>query len=811
MWQDLRYAIRTLLKSPGFTLVALIALALWIGANCAIFSIVNAVLLRPLPFKDPSRLVMVWNKYPKMGLMQAGLSAPDYVDRRDQAHVFERVTAYSDANLNLTGSDEPERIKAIRVTSTFFGVLGVQPYLGRDFLPEEDVPGHQQAVIMSNGLWKRRFGSNRDVVGKAVTLNGKSYTVVGVLPPGVEFSDPTTEMWIPIAFTAKQLDQDQRGNEYLNMIARLKPSITLIQAQADLDALTRRVLAQLPQAARDYFESNGWGALVIPLKEQFVGNVRTALLVLLGAVGFVLLIACANVANLLLARASVRQWEIGMRAALGASRLRLLRQLLTESCVLALLGGGLGFLLAMWGIDLLTAATLANLPRIEQVRIDYPVLSFALLLSLLTAFVFGLVPALHASSPDLVESLRDGRGGLPGGMGRNGLRQLQVVSQISLALVLLIGAGLMVRSFIHLLHVNPGFQSDRLLTMYLSLSQSKYNKPAQRIAFFQQFLHRLRGLPGVASVAANSLIPLVGGTSTASFAVEGNAFAPGTVALLANIRMASPGYFRTMGIPFLQGRDFTGRDVETAPAVVIVDERIARRFWPGQNPIGKRITFSDAETNAVWLSVVGVVADVQGSWPAKDSFAHIYAPYTQMPIDSMFVVMRTNTDPNSYIPAVRQQLRSLDPEQPIYAVKTMEQYVSAAMAQPELRAVLLAVFAGIALVLAAVGTYGVMAFLVAERRHEIGIRLALGAEPRAVLRMVVGYGIILTLAGLGIGLAGATALARILSGLLYGMSATDPMTFVALAVSLGVVSLVAAYVPARRATKVDPIVALRHE
>jgi putative ABC transport system permease protein len=811
--QDLRYGLRMLARSPGLTVTAALALALGIGANTAIFSVVDAVLLRPLPYDDPDRLVMVWNRYPKMNLQRAAVSGPDFVERRDENHVFEQVAAFIDGNLNLTSAGEPERLRAVRASASLFPLLGVRPALGRTFLTEEDRPGSSQVAVVSHGLWTRRFGSDPRLVGRPLTLNGTPHTVVGILSAGDSFPDPSVDVWVPIALTAEQVDPSRRGNEYIGMIARLKSGVTLEQAQADMDLITRRALSQAPQVAKDFFESNGWGAFLSPLREEVVGGARPALLALLGAVGCVLLIACANVSNLLLARATSRKREIAIRTALGAGRTRLVRQLLTESLLLAVLGGGLGLLLAVWGVDLLAALRPENLPRVEEIGLDLRVLTFTGLLSLAAGIVFGLAPALHASRPDLNESLKEGGRASSAGPGHSRLRGLLVVSQIALALVLLVGAGLMIRSFWLLQRVDPGFRPEGLLTMNISLSTSKYPKPEQRVAFFQQLRQRLAALPGVEAVAATSLLPLAGGTSTASFFAEGQRPGPGESSPLANVRLATPDYFRTMGIPLKRGREFTDQDTR-APNVVVVDEGMVRRFWRGQDPIGRRLTFTETPTEADWMTVVGIAGEVKHSGLDGHDYAHIYGPHALTAFlvpEGMFVVVRTRSDPDGQVAAVRRAVAAMDPEQPIFAVRTMRAYVEDAVAQPRFRTALLALFAAVALVLAAVGIYGVMAYAVTQRTHEIGIRMALGAMQRDVLRMVVGQGLRLALGGVAVGVAGALALTRILSSLLFGVTATDPLTFLTVPLVLLAVSALACYLPARRATRVDPIVALRYE
>jgi putative ABC transport system permease protein len=808
LMQDLRYGARSLLRNPGFAAIAIVALGLGIGANTAIFSVVNSVLLRPLPYADPGRLVSVWNQYPGMNLMRASVSGPDYVERRDQNTVFEGVAVYAHASLNLTGSGEPERIHGLRASANLFHLLGVPPALGRGFLEEEDHPGRSQVAVVSDRMWRRTFGADRGLVGRTVRLNGVPYTVAGVAPPEFYFPEPGVDIWIPIALKPEDVDAKLHGFEYLTMIARLRPGAGVAQAQADLDVITRRFLDAAPAQAREFFESNRWGAGVAPLMDEWTGSVRPALLVLLGAVVCVLLIACANVSNLLLARTASRQKEMAVRYAVGAGRGRVVRMLLTESVLLALAGGGLGLLVAAWGIDLLVLARPANLPRIDEIGIDGRVLLFTSALSILSGLVFGIAPALQMSARSFGASLKEG-GRAGSAPGRSRLRATLVTAQISLALVLLVGAGLLVRTFDRIQQVDPGFRdAPRLLTMSLSLPDSRYAKAADKRLFFDRLLERLRALPGVTAAAANSLLPLAPGASTASFRVEGQRLGPGEGNALASVRLVTPGYLAVMGIPLRQGRDLEERDAAAGTEAAVIEETLARRFFPGESPIGRRVTFSELD-DGQWFTVVGVAGTVKHSGLAQESFGHLYIPYAVYPAPEMFVVLRTQGDPRSAIAAVRGAVRAVDPEQPIHAVRTMDDYVDDALAQPRFRAVLLGMFGGVALLLAVVGIYGVMAFSVTQRTHEIGVRLALGARPRDVLRMIVAQGLRLTLAGVVLGLLGAVAVTRALAGLLFGVGSTDPATFATVPIVLAAAALLASYIPARRATRVDPMVALR--
>jgi putative ABC transport system permease protein len=794
-------------KSPGFTAMAVLALALGIGANSAIFSVVNTVLLRPLPYKDPDRLVMVWYHVPQKGLKQFSASPLDFIDWRDQSQVFEQMAAFDSLSFNLTGKEEPERIEGARVSASLFPLLGVKAALGRTFLAEEEQPGHERVVILSHGLWQRRFGADPGFIGQTLTLNGSSYTVVGILPASFKFPDKE-ELWTPLAFNPEQLIESARGGRSLLVIGRLKPAVTLRQGQTEMSTIARRLEQRYPVT------NTGWGIHLVPLHEQEVEEYRLALLILLGVVGFVLLIACANVANLLLARAATRQKEIAIRTALGATRRHVIRQLLTESLLLAGLGGALGLLLALWGIDLLVAVCPADMPRVQEVRLDGHVLGFTLLVSLLAGVIFGLAPAFQASQPDLNQSLKEGGWKSRALPGRHRIRNLLVVGEVALALVLLIGAGLMIKSFLRVRSVHLGFNPEHVLTMQIALPPSQYAAGHPVSAFYRQLLARIEELPGVQSVGAVTVLPLSGDVSATSFTIEGRPPLPTGEFLLANYRAISPHYFRTMGIPLLQGRDVAERDGEAAPTVVVINQTMAQRFWPGEQPLGKRLRLK-VKGQQISCEIVGVVGDVKYAELNAKATPEIYWPYAQnlRPgyTSNMTLVVRTASDPVSMAAAVRSQVQAVDRNQPVFNIKTMEQYVVQAVASWRGATLLLSLFAALALVLAAVGIYSVMSYSVTQRTHEIGVRMALGAEPRDVLRLVVGQGMMLTLIGVIAGLAAAFALTRVMSEMLYGVSPTDPTTFAAIALLLAAVALMASYIPARRATKVDPMVALRYE
>ncbi len=804
LWQDLRYGLRMLWKNPGFTLIAILALALGIGANTAIFSVVNTVLLRPLPYKDPDRLVMVWEDNTKKGFPRDTPAPANFIDWRDQNQVFEGMAAIAEQSFNLTGIGEPERIDGRRVSASLFPLLGVEPQLGRAFLPEEDSPGGSRVVILSYGLWQRRFGSDVNITGKPLTLNGESYTVVGVMPPHFQFPSREDQLWVPIAFTSQ--GAANRGGHYLEVIARTKPGITLEQAQAAMNTIAARLQQQYPDQNTDI------GAVVIPLHEQVVGDIKPALLVLLGAVGFVLLIACANVANLLLARAAVRQKEIALRVALGASRLRLIRQFLTESILLAALGGAVGLLLSLWGVNLLKAFVPENISQAHAVTIDAKVLGFTVMVSMLTGLIFGLAPATQASNFNLNETLKEGGRDSAAGSRGNRIRGVLVVAEVAVSLVLLVGAGLLINSFLRLRNVDPGFRADNLLTMRLVLPRQKYPDQTRRTDFYTDLIRRVEALPGVRSAAVTNWIPLVPQGDSQGISIEGRPDpGPGKNPIVVT-RVISPHYFSTMGIQLSQGQQFGEQGRPDSPRVAIISEAMAQRFWPGEDPMGKRFKTGGFNSPNPWMEIVGVTKDVRQVKLDADPKPQMYVPYTQ---PEFFVpshlVVKTNVEPGSLAATVRRTVWEIDRDQPVSNVSTMEEVLSESVARQRFTMLLLCVFAATALALASIGIYGVMSYSVAQRTHEFGIRMALGARGLDVLKLAISQGAKLILIGVAIGLASSFILTRFMSSLLFDVTATDPLTFMGVSLLIVVIALVACFIPARRATKVDPLIALRYE
>ena len=800
--KDVRYGIRSLLKQPAFTAIAVITLALGIAGNTVIFSAVNSLLVKPLAFPELDRMVAIWEARLSQGVERNEVTMADYLDWRKQNQTFEQMGLYRWWSANLTGVEPPERIQGFLVSTNFLDVTGVKPFIGRAFSAEEDQPGKDAVVILNYGLWQRRFGGDANIVNKTVSLNGVKRTIIGVLPK--EFNYPSgMDVMAPLALTPELASN--RDNHTYYVLGRLKQNVSLPLAQTDLSTIAARLEKDYPQA------NTGHGVVVYPIVEDTVRFYARALWVLMGAVGFVLLIACANVANLTLARSSTRQREIALRLALGASRSRIIRQLLTESVMVALIGGALGVLIAYWGIDAMRAANPGEAakfaPGWEHLGINFPVLVFTLGVSVLSGALFGLAPAWQASKPDLNDALKEGgRTTSSSHRLRNGL----VVCEVALALMLLVSAGLLLRSFLSLLNTDPGFNSTNLLTMKLVLPAAKYKDDQARAAFYSELLNRIRVLPGVESVAAVNYLPLGGSNSSDIFLIEGLPEPPPGQEFIGRYRVCTPDYFQTMGIPILKGRAFTEQDKVDAPRVVIVNETLAQRYWPNQDPINKRMRFTGPLEKNPWIQVVGVVKDVKHalSLPMSSDY---YLPQNQDTWSSMVLVAKTKTEPMSMAAPIRQQVWAIDKDEPVFDVRTMQQVRALSVALYSFSSVTLTIFAAVALILSAVGIYGVMAYVVTQRTHEIGIRMALGARSRDVLRLVVRHGMTLALIGVGVGLGGAWALTRFMSSLLVGVSPTDAVTLSAVSLCLISIALIACYLPARRATKVDPLVALRYE
>jgi putative ABC transport system permease protein len=823
LWQDLRFGARMLLKQPGFTLVAVLTLALGIGVNTAIFSVVNAVLLRPLPYPEPGQLVQLL-RADRSGSPSSVIGSATFVETKAQSQSLARIAAYSGGDMALTGAGPAERIVSGAVTADFFPLLGVQPALGRNFTPEEDTPNGPKAVILGHGLWQSRFGGDADVLGRTITLNEQSYTVVGILPARFLYPEQF-QLWTPLALGERggTFVSYGEGMWLLKAIARLKPGVTLQQAQAELQTIAQRTQPGGPPATpggnpQPRGEGGGRGDSVltlIGLHEQVVGDVKGALLVLLGAVALVLLIACANVANLLLARAAARQREMAVRAALGAGRLRVARQLLTESVLLSLAGGGLGLMMAFWGVRALGQWSGASLPAMQGIGIDVWVLAFTLGVSVITGLAFGLAPAVQAWRTDVNAALKEeGRGDT--GRHRKWLRHSLVVSEVALALVLLIGAGLLIKSFSRLLDVNPGFRTDDVLTFQVTLTEGKSS--AQKVSFIEQIVERLKALPGVQAVAATDSLPLTPFERITPAEIEGRPPIDLSKLKRGEVRVrpvsrptVTLDYFNAMGIPVRNGRAFTSQDARGGAGVVIVNEAFEKHHFPGESAVGKRIRLMAGRAEAGWQTVVGVVSDVRQSGLAGDVMLEVYNPVPEDMGGALSFVIRVTSEPAGLISAVRGVVAEVEPNQPLHNVMTMEQRLANTTTSRRLNTTLLGSFAGVALLLTVVGIYGVMSYAVTQRQREIGVRMALGAQRGDVLRLVIGEGMKLVLIGALLGLGGALALTRLLKTLLFGVSATDPLTFIVIAALLIIVALLACWIPARRATKVDPLVALRYE
>ncbi|MGC1482496.1 MAG: ABC transporter permease [Candidatus Acidiferrum sp.] len=804
-WQDVRCGMRMLRKNAGFAVVAVLTLALGIGANTAIFSVIHAVLLSPLPYNDPDRIVLVLESNPSRGFPQFSASPPNYMDWKKDSTAFEQMASVARGEFNYTGGTEPERLTGARVASSFFAVMGATPAMGRTFLPEDDVVGKASVVVLSHGLWTRHFASDPQVVGKSLALDGQSYRVVGVMRNGFQFPRGV-DLWLPSEFDADALSPGARGAHYLRVMARLKPGVSIEKAQAEMVALSKRLEQQYPRT------NTGWTSKVMSLNEATVGDIRPTLLVLFGAVGFLLLIACANVANLLLARATARQKEIAIRFSLGASRLRIARQLLTESILLSGIATGAGLLLAEWAIRALRTLPPSNLPRAASISLDLPVLAFAVGVAVLTGLLFGFAPALRITRGAPAETLKEG--GKSSSTGRHGVRSALVVLETTLALVLLVGSGLLLKSFLRLQTVDPGFQYKNVVTAGISLPSSKYSTDSQKIQFFDQLLERIQSLRGVKEVAASSGNPMVGSNLFFAFATKDLEAVSPADQPSAGYYVISANYFHALGIPLLVGRYFTKEDSFGSTRVAIISHAVAQRFFHDKDPIGQTIAIGVGAPRAggpLWRQIVGVVGDVKDDGLAEAATMTVYEPSTQMAWGDMNLFLRSDGDASQMAATVRSQVMSLDKDQPVGDISTGEQLMADAVAQPQLRTVLLGLFAGLALVLASLGIYGVMSNTVAQRTHEIGVRMALGAGQSSVLRLVLSNGMRLTLLGIALGTAGAVGLTRLMKSFLFHVTPTDPATFLEVALFLFLVALIASYIPARRAMRVDPVVALRYE
>jgi putative ABC transport system permease protein len=802
---DVRYAVRRLLRSPGFTVVALLTLILGIGANSAIFSVVNSVLFRPLPYPDPDRIVTVWGAFPQLDVDQRHTSEPEILDYQQNLKSFSALGAFVNRSMILSGEDDPEMVAGTYTTAGFFPTLGVMAGLGRFYGPEEDKPG-SAVVVLSHAFWQRRFASDPAIVGKTMTINEKSYVVIGVMKPGFQFPDEKTQLWLPLAIDPDNLSIGARGQHYLNVIARLAPNVSLRQAQSEMDAFTRTLVSQYPGF---YDATVDWQNILTPLQQELVGDVRPALFALLGAVGFVLLIACANVTNLLLVRAQSQEKEIAVRTALGAGRARLVRQLFTESLILSFLGGALGLLVASWILKVLVTSQARSLPRYQEVQIDGRVLAFTILVTLLTAVLVGLVPALRSSRFDINETLKQAGGRSQ--MSRHQTHNLLVVSEMAAALILLIGAGLLISAFSNLSRIDPGFRTSDVMTMRITLPRTRYPEPFQSSAFFQQLAASIESMGGKAGLV--SQLPFGTDFRNESFFIEGRLHDPSQPETSTNPRAVSRDYFQVLGIPLVKGRLFGSQESDQSTRVAIIDETMVRRFWPDEDPIGKRVAFV-GEDMAIgpYITIVGVVGDVKEAQLQSDAEPHLYLPFQQRPSRSMYIALDTaNGRFDDAVNAIRREVQALDRGVPIYEIEPLEKRLSQSIANQRLMALLLTLFASLAVLLAAIGLYGVMSYSVQQRTHEFGIRVALGAHRGDVVTMVLRQGLLLALIGMGLGLLGAFGLTRAMASQVYGLEASGPLIFLAAPILLILVALVACYLPARRTTRVDPAIALRYE
>lgn len=817
MLSDIKVALRGLAKSPGFTAIAIVTLALAIGANTAVLSLVNSLLIRPLPYKSPAQLVLIWEQFANQGLERIPVSAPEFLDYEKDLRSYESIAAFDYVDLNLTGGDTPERVQGSVVSPGLFPLLGISPIRGRTFQPNESEAGRDDVIVMSERLWQRRFNSDPAILNSKIILNGRSYTVVGIMPASFEFPIPLfglqgnqfagrADIWKPISFTEDELKE--RGARSYGVIARLRSGVSVKQAQAELGTIASNWISRFKE---NYAVETGFGARAYGLQDQVVGGMRPALLILVGAVALVLLIACANLTTMLLARGGSREREMAIRVALGAGPMRLLRFLLIESVLLSAIGGMAGVLAAIWGLDVLIALGAKTVPRLREVNLDSAVLLATLLVSVVTGVLFGIAPALASVKPELTEALKEGGRGTGSGVRRNRIRNTLVVAEIALALVLLIGAGLLMKSFVQIQNVNPGFNPKNVATAELSLPLLKYPRGKPVIDFYAEVLRRLSGLPGVQSAALANVLPLSGSNTDNSFHIEGRNEMQTKVYPDEEIRVVTPDYFHVLEVPVVKGRSFTEADTADSPGVVIVNQTMAKKYWPGEDAIGRRINFGDADpTNIKWFTIVGVVGDIHHQGLDVDPRPEFYLPHPQRAYRGMILAVRSAQDPRSLMPTLRHEIQQIDPDQPLANVRTLEMVATESIAPRRMSVVLLGGFAGIALLLAGVGIYGVISFLVVQRTHEIGVRMALGAQRQDVLRMVVGHA--LKLVGLGsiIGLVLALLSTRLLAALLYSVSAFDLTTFVFVPITLAAVALIASYIPALRATRADPMVALGH-
>jgi predicted permease len=813
LFKDIRHGITRLRHHPGFSLFVICVLGVGIGANTAVFSIVNSVLLKPLPYQDSIRLVMIWGNFQKLNIQRLTAKAAEFEDYRAQDQTFDQVAAFATQSFNLSGADQAERVNGARVTANLFSMLGAQAEQGRAIASNENQAGQDKVVVLSNGFWQRRFGGHASAVGQTLRLNDQEYNIVGVMPASFQFPHASlpfaesADLWIPLTYSTEQVSQRQ-GPYYLNVLARLKAGVSLSQARAQMDALGVTF-------ARDYRgyrgpnnADGGWRITLALLQEEAVGNSRRALLLFLGAVALVLLIACANVANLLLVRAATRRKEFAIRAALGASRWRICRQLVVESLILALFGGVFGFLLAVWGVDLLIKLQPANLPRLHEVSIDARVLAFTTFVTILTAVLFGLVPAWQASQFDLQQTLKQTKSA---GRGRGYWRNALLIGEVALSLVLLIGAGLLVKSFLRLQQTKPALATDNLVTAEINLPEARYRDPSQAAGFFRELVHRVEGLPGVQAASVSTARPLSGVARNDPFSVEGRPFDPGNPTF-AGWQMVGADFFHTLGIPLIQGRDLNLRDAdEAAPAVAVINETMAHRYWPTDNPIGKRITLGLPRPDNPWVTIIGVAKDLPHRAIDSSPQPDWYLSRPAGPQRTQILFVRTAGNPSDLATPIRQLVAEIDRDQPVTNIRTMREVVAETVASRKFNMLLLTLFAAVAMLLAALGIYGVMAYAVAQRTHEMGIRMALGAQHRHVVGLIIRNGLLLTLSGVAIGLGIALALTRLMTVLLFGVTATDPAIFAGPSVLLVGVALIASYIPARRATKVDPLVALRYD